>query len=177
MNRHSIIDLIAPSRLSPSPQRPRPAHSRSGSSSLSGPSIPPSTHSSLPSGNSSSSIPAVASPATLPHLPGSGTATPIPGPIFLPPSAAPNPAPVQPAPLESREEDVSSAMGLLQALVSVFADDGDRIRFVWLLLQGTVHTKGTFVDVSTLVALVLHLCFAHHCIMRVYRAGASRRVW
>ncbi|KAG8763189.1 Vacuolar fusion protein mon1, partial [Ceratobasidium sp. 423] len=115
------------SRLSPSPPHPKPAHSRSGSSSLSGPSISPSV---LPSGNSSSSIPTVASPATLPHLPGSGTATPIPGPIFLPPSAAPGPAPVQPALLESREEDVSSAMGLLQALVSVFADDGDRIRCI-----------------------------------------------
>ncbi|CAE6516779.1 unnamed protein product [Rhizoctonia solani] len=118
------------SRLSPSPPHPKPAHSRSGSSSLSGPSIPPSIHSTLASGNSSSSIPTVASPATLPHLPGSGTATPIPGPIFLPPSAAPDPAPVQPIPLESREEDVSSAMGLLQALVSVFADDGDRIRCI-----------------------------------------------
>ncbi|KAH7341019.1 trafficking protein Mon1-domain-containing protein [Rhizoctonia solani] len=118
------------SRLSPSPSHPKPAHSRSGSSSLSGPSIPPSTHSSLQSGNSSSSIPTVASPATLPHLPGSGTATPIPGPIFLPPSAAPNPPPLLPTPIESREEDVSSAMGLLQALVSVFADDGDRIRCI-----------------------------------------------
>lgn len=35
-------------------------------------------------------------------------------------------------PVESREEDVSSAMGLLQALVSVFADDGDRIRLVFI---------------------------------------------
>ncbi|CAE6415267.1 unnamed protein product [Rhizoctonia solani] len=51
-------------------------------------------------------------------------------PVFLPPSAAPNPPPLQPAPIESREEDVSSAMGLLQALVSVFADDGDRIRCI-----------------------------------------------
>ncbi|CAE6452570.1 unnamed protein product [Rhizoctonia solani] len=108
----------------------KPVFARSGSSSLSGPSIPPSTHSSLQSGTSSSSIPTVGSPATLPHLPGSGTATPIPGPIFLPPSAAPNPPPLQPAPIESREEDVSSAMGLLQALVSVFADDGDRIRCI-----------------------------------------------
>ncbi|CAE6451580.1 unnamed protein product [Rhizoctonia solani] len=118
------------SRLSPSPPHPKPVHSRSGSSSLSGPSISASTTSSLQPGNSSSSIPTVASPATLPHLPGSGTATPIPGPIFLPPSAAPNPAPLQPTPIESREEDVSSAMGLLQALVSVFADDGDRIRCI-----------------------------------------------
>ncbi|CUA68175.1 Vacuolar fusion protein MON1 [Cryptococcus neoformans var, neoformans JEC21] [Rhizoctonia solani] len=118
------------SRLSPSPPHPKPVHSRSGSSSLSGPSISASTTSSLQPGSSSSSIPTVASPATLPHLPGSGTATPIPGPIFLPPSAAPNPAPLQPTPIESREEDVSSAMGLLQALVSVFADDGDRIRCI-----------------------------------------------
>ncbi|KAJ1309627.1 hypothetical protein OPQ81_006396 [Rhizoctonia solani] len=118
------------SRLSPSPPHPKPAHSRSGSSSLSGPSIPPSTHSSVPSGNSPSPIPTVASPATLPHLPGSGTATPIPGPIFLPPSTALNPIPAQPFTIESREEDVSSAMGLLQALVSVFADDGDRIRCI-----------------------------------------------
>ncbi|CAE6404129.1 unnamed protein product [Rhizoctonia solani] len=118
------------SRLSPSPQHPKLTHSRSGSSSLSGPSNTPSTHASLQSGNSSSTIPTVGSPATLPHLPGSGTATPIPGPIFLPPSTAPEPAPVQPAPVESREEDVSSAMGLLQALISVFADDGDRIRCI-----------------------------------------------
>ncbi|CAE6421199.1 unnamed protein product [Rhizoctonia solani] len=118
------------SRLSPSPSHPKPSHSRSGSSSLSGPSNPPSTHASVQSGNSSSSIPTVGSPATLPHLPGSGTATPIPGPIFLPPSTAPEPVPVQPAPVESREEDVSSAMGLLQALISVFADDGDRIRCI-----------------------------------------------
>ncbi|KAF8759146.1 hypothetical protein RHS01_02450 [Rhizoctonia solani] len=101
-----------------------------GSSSLSGTSNPPSIHASIQSANSSSSIPTVGSPATLPHLPGSGTATPIPGPIFLPPSSAPEVAPVQPAPVESREEDVSSAMGLLQALISVFADDGDRIRCI-----------------------------------------------
>ncbi|KAF8744364.1 hypothetical protein RHS02_01778, partial [Rhizoctonia solani] len=118
------------SRLSPSPPHPKPTHSRSGSSSLSGTSNPPSIHASVQSANSSSSIPTVGSPATLPHLPGSGTATPIPGPIFLPPSSAPEVAPVQPAPVESREEDVSSAMGLLQALISVFADDGDRIRCI-----------------------------------------------
>ncbi|QRW27597.1 trafficking protein MON1 [Rhizoctonia solani] len=118
------------SRLSPSPPHPKPTHSRSGSSSLSGTSNPPSIHASIQSANSSSSIPTVGSPATLPHLPGSGTATPIPGPIFLPPSSAPEVAPVQPAPVESREEDVSSAMGLLQALISVFADDGDRIRCI-----------------------------------------------
>ncbi|CEL51677.1 Vacuolar fusion protein MON1 OS=Cryptococcus neoformans var, neoformans serotype D (strain B-3501A) GN=MON1 PE=3 SV=1 [Rhizoctonia solani AG-1 IB] len=118
------------SRLSPSPPHPKLTHSRSGSSSLSGPSNTPSTHASLQSGNSSSTIPTIGSPATLPHLPGSGTATPIPGPIFLPPSTAPEPAPAQPAPVESREEDVSSAMGLLQALISVFADDGDRIRCI-----------------------------------------------
>ncbi|ELU44932.1 Mon1 domain-containing protein [Rhizoctonia solani AG-1 IA] len=165
------------SRLSPSPPHPKPTHSRSGSSSLSGTSNPPSIHASIQSANSSSSIPTVGSPATLPHLPGSGTATPIPGPIFLPPSSAPEVAPVQPAPVESREEDVSSAMGLLQALISVFADDGDRIRLVLCHFQGIMHTEGVFVDASMRDVLGLRLYSVHRCIMHVYRVGASRRVW
>ncbi|CAE7158676.1 unnamed protein product [Rhizoctonia solani] len=171
------------SRLSPSPPHPKPAHSRSGSSSLSGPSIPSSTHSSLQSGNSSSSIPTVASPAILPHLPGSGTATPIPGPIFLPP-AVPNPAPLQPAPIESREEDVSSAMGLLQALVSVFADDGDRIRSI-----NAGRTRITFVLRAPLYyacvsswgepesVIRLHLDYLHLQILTVLTGTQLQRIF
>ncbi|EUC61720.1 trafficking protein MON1 [Rhizoctonia solani AG-3 Rhs1AP] len=172
------------SRLSPSPPHPKPAHSRSGSSSLSGPSILSSTPSSLQSGNSSSSIPTVASPAILPHLPGSGTATPIPGPIFLPPSTAPNPAPFQPTPVESREEDVSSAMGLLQALVSVFADDGDRIRCI-----NAGRTRITFVLRAPLYyacvsswgepesVIRLHLDYLHLQILTVLTGKQLQRIF
>ncbi|QRW00684.1 trafficking protein MON1 [Ceratobasidium sp. AG-Ba] len=119
------------SRLS-APQ-PKPSQSTSSSNSL--PSTTGSTSSnpiSLQTTNSASSIPTVGSPATLPQLPGSGDATPTPGPIFLPPpeASAPPAMHTMEVALESREEDVSSAMGLLQALVSVFADDGDRIRCI-----------------------------------------------
>ncbi|KAG8747606.1 Vacuolar fusion protein mon1 [Ceratobasidium sp. 414] len=87
---------------------------------------------SLQTTTSASYASTIASPTTLPRLPGSGDATPIPGPIFLPPPAVSAPAAAQAMEVisESREEDVSSAMGLLQALVSVFADDGDRIRCI-----------------------------------------------
>ncbi|KAG9122804.1 Vacuolar fusion protein mon1 [Ceratobasidium sp. 392] len=120
------------SRLSAPPQ-PKPSQSTSSSTSL------PSTSTgrsysnpiSIQASTPDSSVPTVSSP-TLPRLPGSGDATPIPGPIFLPPPAASTPPATQAVDVisESREEDVSSAMGLLQALVSVFADDGDRIRCI-----------------------------------------------
>ncbi|KAG8746378.1 Vacuolar fusion protein mon1 [Ceratobasidium sp. 428] len=121
------------SRLSTPPQ---PKHAQSTSSSNSAPSTKTGHSSSnsisLQATTSASSVPTVGSPTTLPHLPGSGDATPIPGPIFIPPPATSVPPTAQAVDVvsESREEDVSSAMGLLQALVSVFADDGDRIRCI-----------------------------------------------
>lgn len=86
--------------------------------------------------------------------------------------------------MEAREEDVSSAMGLLQALVSVFADDGDRIRCI-----NAGRTRITFVLRAPLYyacvsswgepesVIRLHLDYLHLQILTVLTGAQLQRIF